>query len=133
MFFQPHCLFDIGVAMHTVEVFQVWDQKPRDEMVSEIQWQNIAQLARLTRRELEVCKLLFAGYTRQEVADELNIKNRTARKFVEQLHEKLQVTNRASLVLRVIQVRDMTPVRETANSSQVTICITCRKVIIAKN
>ncbi len=122
--------------MHTLEVYQIWNQKPRDEMVSDVQWEKIAQLVPLTRRELQVCKLLFFGYTRQEVADELNIKNRTARKYTEQLHDKLHVTNRASLVLRIIQIRDQFPDATQATSSQsqpVTICITCRKVIITKD
>ena len=119
-----------GRVMNSVECFQLWEREPRGEMVSEFQWQSIAQLAQLTCRELQVCKLLFAGYTRQEVADELGIKNRTSRKFAEQLHEKLQVSNRASLVLRVIQVRDRVVARKPSSQQQqqhVTICILVAK------
>lgn len=50
--------------------------------------------------------MLFEGKTRGEVADELGIKNRTVRQYVEQLHTKLQVNSRVGLVLRIIQVRD---------------------------
>ena len=47
------------------------------------------------------------GHTRSLIGDKLGIKDRTVRQYLEQLHLKLRVNNRVSLVLRIIQVRDL--------------------------
>jgi LuxR family maltose regulon positive regulatory protein len=48
----------------------------------------------LTERELEVLHLVAAGWTNQEIADELVISVRTVKKHVENIHGKLGVRNR---------------------------------------
>ena len=92
--------------MNRINQVHLLEREPADEMVSDFQWQAVAKLVALSRRELEVCQKLFLGKTRQQVADDLGIKNRTARQYVEQLHQKLRVTNRTGLVLRIVQLRD---------------------------
>lgn len=72
----------------------------------ERQWQAIADLLELSQRELQVCQGLFEGRTRKDIAIQLEIKDRTVRQYMEQLHSKLKVCNRVSLVLRVVQARD---------------------------
>jgi DNA-binding CsgD family transcriptional regulator len=75
-------------------------------MLTEQQWETTATQLRLTRREKEVCKELFDGYTRNEIADHLGIKPRTVRHYMEHIHQKLAVSNRVGVVLRLIQIRD---------------------------
>lgn len=81
--------------------------RPGSEMLSTWQWDLTADKLRLTRREKEVCKELFEGNTRNEIADHLGIKPRTVRHYMEHIHQKLAVTNRVGVVLRIIQIRDM--------------------------
>ena len=65
-----------------------------------------SDLLELTKRELEVCKLLLQCKTRQEIAADLDITTRTIRQHMENIHVKLRVNNRVGIVLRIIQVRD---------------------------
>lgn len=74
--------------------------------MSEQSWNEISSLAGLSKRETEVCRQVFRGRTRVEVAKRLNISPRTVRHHMEILHDKLRVTNRVGLVLRIIQLRD---------------------------
>lgn len=80
---------------------------PGEQLVSEQQWQEIGNRLNLSGRELQVCRSLFLGKTRQQTATDLNVKPRTVRHHMESIHEKMKVHNRVGVVLRVIQVRDL--------------------------
>ncbi|QEG24447.1 response regulator transcription factor [Mariniblastus fucicola] len=80
--------------------------KPGSEMLTQVQWTLTAQKLRLTNREREVCQELFEGNTRNEIAEHLGIKPRTVRHYMEHIHQKLAVSNRVGVVLRIIQMRD---------------------------
>lgn len=80
--------------------------KPGSEMLSQMQWTVTAEELRLTNREREVCQELFEGNTRNEIAEHLGIKPRTVRHYMEHIHQKLAVSNRVGVVLRIIQMRD---------------------------
>jgi LuxR family maltose regulon positive regulatory protein len=54
----------------------------------------------LTERELEVLRLVAAGWTNQEIADKLVISVRTVKKHVENIHGKLGVSNRTQAAAR---------------------------------
>lgn len=82
------------------------DVRPGSSMLTDQQWEDMAEILRLTRREKEVCRELFNGYTRIQIAEHLGIKPRTVRHYMEHIHQKLVVTNRVGVVLRIIQVRD---------------------------
>ncbi len=84
----------------------LWNDAPGTSLVSFDQWLEIRKALKLSGRELDVCRLLFAGRSRGEVSDELGLKFSTVRQYTEQLHSKLRVHSRVELVLRVIQVRD---------------------------
>ena len=75
-------------------------------MLTEAQWTITAQSLKLTKREQQVCQKLFDGHTRNEIAEKLGIKSRTVRHYMEHIHEKLAVSNRVGVVLRIIQMRD---------------------------
>ncbi len=57
-------------------------------------------------REGQVCRLLFEGHKRDQIAEMLGISPRTVRYHLESLHKKLKVNTRVGLVLRMVQLRD---------------------------
>jgi DNA-binding NarL/FixJ family response regulator len=54
----------------------------------------------LTRREIEVARLMAAGRTNQQIAEELVIAHQTAKSHVSQILRKLRAANRAQAVLK---------------------------------
>ncbi len=83
-----------------------WSEEPGTHLIEDLQWRKIAFLLGISEREEQVCRLLFEGITREEIAEKMDIKVRTVRHYLERLHSKLRVSNRVALVLRIIQVRD---------------------------
>jgi len=83
-----------------------WPEQPGKNLISDAQWKKVSYILAMSEREQEVCRLLFEGITREEIAGQLDIKVRTVRHYLERLHVKLRVNNRVALVLRIIQVRD---------------------------
>ena len=57
----------------------------------------------LTRRELEVLKLLAVGMYNKEVAEKLNISERTVKNHVSNIFKKLEVTDRTQAALFAIR------------------------------
>ena len=81
--------------------------QPGKGLVSDTQWSGLELQFKLTKRELEVCQRMFDGMTRQETASLMGIKTRTVRHYMERIHDKMRVSNRVQLVLRIIQFRDI--------------------------
>ena len=71
------------------------------------QWSDVCRKMKMSLREENVCKLLFDGMTRQQIADQMGISNRTVRHHMEKIHLKLNVSNRVGVVLKIIQLRDL--------------------------
>lgn len=59
--------------------------------------------ARLTRREVEVCRLLALGHTNEEVASQLCLSPRTVETHRSSIMSKLELKNRAGLVRWAIE------------------------------
>jgi len=59
------------------------------------------RLAVLTRMELRVARLVARGRTNLEIADELEIAERTVKAHLTAIYEKMQVANRLSLALLI--------------------------------
>jgi DNA-binding CsgD family transcriptional regulator len=83
-----------------------WEDEPGRELICDQSWGKMRALVAMTSREYEVCRLIFEGNTREEAGKELGITTRTVRHYMELLHEKLNVSNRVGLVLRLVQLRD---------------------------
>jgi DNA-binding CsgD family transcriptional regulator len=79
---------------------------PGLDLLNDAQWNELSQCAGFSNRERDVCRLLFEGNTRREIATKLGIKPRTVRDYMEKIHNKFDVRNRVGVVLRVIQIRD---------------------------
>lgn len=63
---------------------------------------RLARDAGLTPREVQVAELVGAGCTNQEVADELNVSLTTVKSHLLHIFQKMDVSNRAGLVQRVL-------------------------------
>lgn len=81
-------------------------RKPAEGLISPQEWAEVAAALNMTPREWQVAVLIFDGKTRDTVARKLNLKPRTVRQYLERLHDKLEVSDRVGLVLRILQVRD---------------------------
>jgi NarL family two-component system response regulator LiaR len=57
----------------------------------------------LTRRELEVLRLIARGLTNQEIADKLVVSERTARTHVSNILKKLHLANRTQAALYALR------------------------------
>ncbi len=73
-----------------------WPEQPGKLLVSVDEWKKISHILAISEREQEVCRLLFEGITREEIAEQMDIKVRTVRHYLERLHTKLRVNNRVA-------------------------------------
>lgn len=60
---------------------------------------------RLSAREREIARLLIEGYAALNVAALLELSENTVRTYVRRLYKKLNVSNRADLVCRLLTAR----------------------------
>ena len=63
-----------------------------------------ADTARLTRREVEILSLIVEGYSSKKVADLLFVSKRTVDFHLDNVYEKLQVTNRMQALQRATRL-----------------------------
>lgn len=75
-------------------------------MISEIEWQHIANVLHLSAREVDIAKALLAGATRREVGPLLGMSQSTVKTHCERLYKKLGVRNRTTLVLRFVEAKN---------------------------
>ena len=101
----PHSGYSNAMPIRTRESFE-WTERPGENLISNSEWSAVKSHARLSTREAQVCRLLFEGKKRDEIAELLGISPRTVRYHLESLHKKLQISTRVGLVLRMVQLRD---------------------------
>ena len=59
------------------------------------------QLADLTKREMDVLKLILANKKRKEIAEELFVTENTVKKHTAHIYEKLEICDRSELLLKL--------------------------------
>lgn len=59
------------------------------------------QLAELTKREMDVLKLILENKKRKEIAEELFVTENTVKKHTAHIYEKLEVSDRSELLLKL--------------------------------
>ena len=74
-------------------------ENEQDENIFEI---NMAAY-QLTRREKDVVRLVRLGKPYKEVAGDLNVSEKTVKKHIENIFEKLEVTNKVELLHKIMQ------------------------------
>lgn len=62
----------------------------------------------LTKREKEVFTLLIANKTTKEIAEQLNISEKTARNHISNAMQKLSVKGRAQAVVELLRLNEIT-------------------------
>lgn len=66
--------------------------------------ENPTEEVRLSKRELDVLKLLLKGKTYREIATELYISNHTSREYIARVYTKLDVSRRSTCVAKAISL-----------------------------
>lgn len=61
----------------------------------------------LTRREYEVFSLLILNNTTKDIAEELNISEKTVRNHISNVIQKLGVTGRAAAVVELLKLKEI--------------------------
>lgn len=61
----------------------------------------------LTTREKEIFKLLIDNYTTKDIAQELGISEKTVRNHISNVMQKLGVNGRASAVVELIKLNEL--------------------------
>lgn len=80
------------IARHLLKKMQNSDAELRPQTVDE------QDAVALTKREMELLKLLARGYTYREVADELNVSSHTVNSHIKNLYRKLSVKTKNEAV-----------------------------------
>lgn len=65
---------------------------------------EVADTARLTRREVEILSLIVEGHASKKVADLLFVSKRTVDFHLDNIYDKLQVTNRMQALHRATRL-----------------------------
>ena len=61
----------------------------------------------LTKREREIFELLITGQTTKDVANLLNISDKTVRNHISNVIQKLDVTGRAQAVIELLRMGEL--------------------------
>jgi len=61
----------------------------------------------LTKREREIFKLLITNYDTTEIADQLNISEKTVRNHISNVIQKLGVKGRSQAILELIRIKEL--------------------------
>ena len=84
------------------------ERSPAAQSLAEVQTRALSML---TRREVEVLRLMAAGRTNQQIADELVISPGTVKSHVKRVLRKLRATNRAEAASSYVRLASM-PARD---------------------
>lgn len=76
---------------------------PGEALMDIVDWSSMGGHFVLTERELAVAKHIFRGKTRHETARDLVFAPGTLRVYIDRLFDKLGVTDRLGLALRIMQ------------------------------
>jgi DNA-binding NarL/FixJ family response regulator len=92
-----------GRAVHAIFDGEIWvPRKVLSRLVQSFLFGEPER--RLTRREVEVLKLICLGSTNQQIADELFISRETVRWHVRSLYSKIGVNDRGSAILYALDL-----------------------------
>jgi DNA-binding NarL/FixJ family response regulator len=79
---------------------------PGEDFLSGAEWVAIANVVRLTTREIVVATLLLEGRTRKSIGRRLRISPETIRVHIDRLFVKFNVQDRLGLALRIARIRE---------------------------
>lgn len=73
------------------------------ELLNARQWAYLKERYRMTKRELQIAKLICRGMSNEEVAQSLGIRHGTIKTHIRNLYRKLWVHNKISMLLKFIE------------------------------
>ena len=76
-------------------------ERPQTKKEPEDTWEDIPQLALLTAREKDVLRLMMENKKRKEIAEALFVTENTIKKHTAHIYEKLEVSSRSELILKL--------------------------------
>jgi DNA-binding NarL/FixJ family response regulator len=77
--------------------------RPNITLLDEENWAHIENRYHMSARELQVAKLVCRGFSNDDIADELKIKNGTAKTHLRNIYRKIRVKNKIALLLKVLE------------------------------
>ena len=69
----------------------------------EVPWEKIQEIFHLTRREIDILRLLFQGKSDREMAKELFVSVYTIKDHLGNIRKKMQVSTRTKIITKVLQ------------------------------
>lgn len=96
--------FDQGTASgeYTANGPQPPSSHPQCTLFSEQAWQALQDSLKLSARELQITRYIFADRKEKAIAEELALSPHTVRTYCERLYRKLNVNSRVEMVVRVV-------------------------------
>lgn len=76
--------------------------EPLPELFSATRWRELASALELTRRQIEVARLICRGLTNEQIARELGRSASIVRGHSDKLYQRLNVHSRVGVVVRVV-------------------------------
>jgi DNA-binding NarL/FixJ family response regulator len=71
---------------------------------SQKEWHWFAKCCGLTRRELEVVRLMCQGWDNRQIAQGLNIKYNTVRAHLSNVYKRMGVKNKVSVMFALLEI-----------------------------
>src|SRR5690242_3173682 len=93
-----------GVPIHCLMLRSSGAMQGDCQLMSSQSHAEIADGARLTRREVEILSLIVEGHSSKQVADLLFVSKRTVDFHLDNIYEKLQVSNRMQALQRATRL-----------------------------
>jgi len=78
------------------------NEQPQVVLVKPRQWEFIKKRYRMTKRELEIVKLVCLGLNNEQIALSLKIKHGTVKTHVRNIYRKTWVNNKVSMLLKFL-------------------------------
>ena len=75
---------------------------PGQGLFAPVVWLGLASSLRLSRRELEIVQLVFDDQKEASIATRLGISRHTVNTYMQRLYQKLKISSRSQLILRVV-------------------------------
>lgn len=76
---------------------------PSVMLLNEQQWSYLQVKYNMTKREMQIAKLVCRGLSNEDIAKSLSIRHGTVKTHIRNLYRKLWVHNKISMLLRFIQ------------------------------
>jgi len=84
---------------------------PRIALLQKRQWRFIQKRHHLTDRELDIAALVCRGYSNDEAAKVLHIRQGTVKTHIRNIYRKIKVRNKIAMLLRFVEdARRLSPI-----------------------